>query len=306
MADNLCYIGKFIDRIEIPSEAKEVILQTGKKFFSDETASDVFFRLKTDYMSGRVLLPDILAAIGRLSTEVNIPEYTLRYIFLVYCTDILLENYKKKNIDELIYWDTMDDLRCKLLECHDVMGIWGTFVQDWFDGIFKMTVFALGRFQYEEIPYAWEAYEKKGVLLKKGDKVYNIHIPSSGRPFDRAARIESYRRAYEFFGFKEKGGKQILVCRSWLLYKELERILPVNSRIVDFIHDFDIVASEEQENFNDSWRVFGRYHKLPLEQLPTDTTLRKAIVNHLSNGGKMGIGSGIIVFDGERIVNPND
>lgn len=42
---------------------------------------------------------------------------------------------------------------------------------------------------------------------------------------------------------------------------------------------------------------------MPLEQLPTDTSLRKAIVEHLASGGKMGLGFGIILFDGDKIIN---
>lgn len=302
-SDFLRYIESFIDRIGIPPEAKDVLLQVEKKIFSEEKASSVFSASKTGYMDGTTSLHDALAAVGLLSGELGVSEYTLHFIFLINCTDVLLENYKRENIDEQIFWDTMDDFRCKLLECHDVMGIWGTFVPGWYDGFFKLKRFALGRFQYEEASYEDEAYEKNGVVLNKGDKIYNFHIPSSGRPFDKAARIESYRKAYHFFGFKGKGEKQIFVCHSWLLYKGLEKILPGDSKIVDFMHDFDIVTSAEREDFGDSWRIFGKYHKLPLAQLPTDTSLRKAVVEHLSAGGKMGIGFGIIVFDGDRIVN---
>ncbi len=298
----LSYIENFIDRLGIPVEAKEVILQVEKRIFSDEKTSNVFSELKTRFLSGTIKLSDALDAVGQLNTELGISEYTLSFVFLINCTDVLLENYKRKNIDEQIFWETMDDFRCKLLECHEVMGVWGTFIRDWFDGFFKMERFALGRFQYEKVTFAGDKFEKCGVQLNKGDPVYNFHIPSSGKPFDRAARIKSYRRAYDFFGFRRTGEKQIFTCHSWLLYKELEKILPESSKIVDFMHDFYIVSLSEQEDFKDAWRIFGKHHKLPLAQLPTDTSLRKAIVEHLTKGGKMGIGFGIIVFDGDRII----
>ena len=298
----LDYIQNFIDRIGIPSEAKIEILKAEKKIISIGNVSNFFSESKTALMNNSISLDETLVAISAFSKELEISEYTLYFVFLINCTDILLANYRREHIDEQIFWDTMDDFRCKLIECYEVMGVWGTFVPGWFAGFLNMKRFALGRFQYEEMVYEGKTYKKNGIVLNKGDKVYNFHIPSSGKGFDKSSRIISYRKAYEFFGFKEKGGILILVCNSWLLYKELQNILPENSNILDFMHDFDIVQSTEKDNFDDSWRIFGKHHKKPLEQLPIDTSLRKAVVAHLSAGGKMGMGFGIIVFDGNEII----
>ena len=300
---NLSYMKSFIDRIGIPDEAKAAVLAAENRILADEKVFKEFCKLKKEYMDGSVSLGDTLSEITQKSIELGVSEYTLHFNFLINCTDILFEKYKSNNIDELIFWDTMDDFRCKLLECHDVKETWGTFVAHWFDGFLKFNRFALGRFQYEENVYDGEVYNKYGIVLNKGDKVYGFHIPSSGKPFDKAARLESYRKAYQFYGCREKGEKLVLTCGSWLLYKELENILPGDSKIVDFMHDFDIVRNVETEEFGDSWRIFGKNHLLPPDRLPTTTSLQKAIAKHLSAGGKLGYGFGIIVFDGDNIVN---
>ena len=72
--------------------------------------------------------------------------------------------------------------------------------------------------------------------------------------------------------------------------------------ILRFLDDFEIVSWVEKDSFDDAWRVFGRYAALPPEQLPRDTSLRRAFADRLASGGKTGCGCGIIVFDGEKIV----
>lgn len=299
----LGYIRNFMNKIEIPSEAKAELMRVENKIFSDESIAEVFLKCKIDLMNETRGIDEVLAAIGSIDEKLGVSEYTLHFVFLINCTDILFENYKRANINEHIFWETMDDFRCKLLECHEVNRVWGTFVAGWFAGFLNMKRFALGRFQYEEGVYKGDTYEKNGIILGKGDRVYNFHIPSSGKPFDKTARLASYRKAFEFYGCKEKGKNLILVCDSWLLHKKYEEILPETSNILDFMHDFDIVSSLEEENFNDSWRVFGGYHKLPIEQWPQDNSLRKAIAGHLLSGEKMGSGYGIVIFDGNNIIN---
>ena len=195
----------------------------------------------------------------------------------------------------------MCDFRCKLLECKDVKVVFVMFVASWYAGFFRMKRFTLGRFQYEEFIFDGENYRKNNIILNKGDKVYNFHIPSTGVKLDKPIRIESYRKAYDFYNCREKGGIIYLLCRSWLLHKGLRSILPPTSNILDFMNDFDIISSQDNDTFNDSWRVFGRYHNLPPEQLPKDTSLRKAIAEYLASGGKLGTGTGILYLTGLRL-----
>ena len=69
------------------------------------------------------------------------------------------------------------------------------------------------------------------------------------------------------------------------------------------MNDFELISSKDREIFGDGWRIFGRYYGLPPEQLPTDTSPRKAVAGRLPSGGKMGTGFGIILFDGDKIIN---
>jgi len=299
----LNYIQNFMDRIGIPSEAKNELLRAEQSVLSNNEARELFSKGKSMVMNENADFKEVLAEIGRLEAVLDISEYTLHFIFLINCTDILLQNYKMKRIDEQIFWDSMCDFRFKLFECKEIKGIWGTNTAPWYAGFLRMERFALGRFQYEEAAFKVETYRKKGIVLNKGDKVYNFHIPSSGVSIDKPVRFDSYRRAYDFYGCREKGGILYLVCQSWLLHDALKKILPPTSNILDFINDFDIIFCEDHETFRNSWRVFGRYHDLPPDQLPKDTSLRKAIAEYLMAGGKLGDGYGVIAFDGSNIIN---
>ena len=88
----------------------------------------------------------------------------------------------------------------------------------------------------------------------------------------------------------------IFMCGSWLLYPGHEEFLPKNLNILRFMHDFEIIESREKENFDDAWRVFGRYADEKPENLPTDTALRRAYAERLRAGKPTGYGVGVIVF----------
>lgn len=206
----------------------------------------------------------------------------------------------RKGIDEEIFWKSIEDMHWKLLECKECEGVWGTFVPGWYRGFFDMTRFGLGRFQFEETGFDADYYEKCGVVLKRGDKVYNFHIPSAG-PLTDEKRIDSYKQAYQFFGGKD-GEPMAFVCGSWLLYDGHREFLPENSNILRFMDDFDIIRSQEREKFSDGWRVFGRYSDGPVDDLPEDTSIRRAFKQRLQQGKPTGYGYGVILFDGEKIL----
>lgn len=228
--------------------------------------------------------------------------YSVCMLFLLCCSRRLGDNYKKSGIADEIFFNSMCDLTYKLEECKKLYGVYGTFVFKWFRGFFLMERFALGRFQYEKAEFIYDSYEKNGVKLKKGDAVYAFHIPSSGH-VTRDKRMDSYRRAYNFFDAKTDGN-MIFVCTSWLLYPENENIFPSGSNLLDFMKDFDIIGRFENDAlFQDAWRVFNREYTGDISTLPENTSLQKNYKAWLAAGKKVGEGYGVIAFDGEKIVN---
>jgi hypothetical protein len=259
-----------------------------------------FNALLDEFIAHPENIEDVLKRLKALSAELGENEYTMNMCLLVGACPALRERYAEKGIDEEIFWKSIEDMHWKLLECKECEGVWGTFVPGWYRGFFDMTRFGLGRFQFEETGFDADYYEKCGVVLKRGDKVYNFHIPSAG-PLTDEKRIDSYKQAYQFFGGKD-GEPMAFVCGSWLLYDGHREFLPENSNILRFMDDFDIIRSQEREKFSDGWRVFGRYSDGPVDDLPEDTSIRRAFKQRLQQGKPTGYGYGVILFDGEKIL----
>jgi len=227
----------------------------------------------------------------------GIHEYTLAFYLLFISAEKLHGLYREQNIPENIFVDSIKDLQYKLVECKALHNIWGTFVLDWYPGFYRLTRFALGRFQYDIITFPAAQYTKHGFSVQKGDTVYNCHIPSCG-PLTKELRMDSYKKACEFFGKKPI----VIVCDSWLLYPPHREFLQ-NPGILGFMDDFEIMLSAEQAGFPDAWRVFGSAHTLPPEEWPRDTSLQRTYAERIILGKPTGWGRGILIFDGENIVN---
>ncbi len=299
MKESQAFLKEFTRKIDFPAEAQEVYENILQRILTE-----------SDYVGGIISSADLFRnqkykeafdAADRLADEMGIHRYTLSMLLLILCAEPLLLQYREKGVPEEIYWNSMKDLRYKLLECHKVYGIWGTFVRDWYPRFYQVDRFALGRIQYEFSVLQLEDYEIKGITVKTGDKVLNMHIPSSGA-FTEEMRLDSYKKAYAFFN-SEFGGKAIpMVCSSWLLYQGNKEFLPENSNILGFMEDFTYIKSTAEEKFHDAWRVFGKDAEKGPQGWPRESTLQKRLAEYLERGGKTGSGYGIFLFDGEKIV----
>lgn len=300
MRDYLLY---FMGRLDFPEEAKRVFLDVNTLFQEDRDYAEEINSIinKFYYDSGHTKAKEILEDLTHLAKRMNVNPYTIHLLFYMYCSRTLMDRYKQSEISIDIFWNSMLDLRCKLWECHEVYDVWGTFVGEWFPGFFTMERYGIGRLQYEHIAFPYDEYIKNGYVIQKGDRVYNTHIPSSGS-LTRDKRMDSYRRAYEFYKDELEGRPLVVVCNSWLLYPDNEKFYPKHSNIIDFMHDFDIIDSEERDSFTNAWRVFGKHHDRAIEELPTDTSLQRAYVDWLKAGKKTGSGYGILLFDGQEIL----
>ena len=80
----------------------------------------------------------------------------------------------------------------------------------------------------------------------------------------------------------------------------------MSSNIVSFMHDFDIIYSEETSDFDNAWRIYGADGNKPADQLPRNTSIQRAYADWLQNGNKAGWGYGVFLFDGRRFVRRSD
>lgn len=232
----------------------------------------------------------LIALADEAAVAVDTHEYTVELLVYICLSKMLRKRYLARNIDETIFWNSMLDLRYKLEECKAVKGVVGSFVATWFEGFFTPTRFALGRLQFELVPFG-HTYEKDGKALTPDSKVINVHIPRTGTRLDVEECEQAYAQAAAFFS-DQIGGDTAFVCHSWLLYPENEHILSERSNIVRFMKRYDIIKWGIDKHKSDLWRLFDTDESHP-DRLPTDTTARRLYVDHIKAGGKLGWGFGV-------------
>lgn len=221
----------------------------------------------------------------------GVHNHTTDLLLFICLSKHLRKLYAERGIDDAIWHDSMLDLRYKLEECKLVRGVRGMFVAFWMPGWFKMTRFALGRLQFEIVDFGRE-YQKDGILLGKESKVLNMHIPRSGRPLSKELYEESFTRAKEFFRDQLPDGAVPFVCHSWLLYPRMTEFVSEKSNVRRFMEEFEILSWDDSDG-ESLWCLFDTAERNP-DRLPTDTSLRRAFVDRLKSGGRVGWGYGIL------------
>lgn len=291
------FLQLMMDKTGFPEEAKSALLESARKLAAAgqeealDGSVDFFFENDFDVKLTQPLMDEI-------GGEAGLSPYTVWMLLLIEAAQRVRDSYRT----EEIFWETFADLRCKAIECKEIYNVWGTFVAFWYPIFYSGEIVKLGRLEYQENRYDADDFVCCGHTIKNGDKMLSIHIPSSGEPFDRAARLESYKKAYEYFKDELDGGLLVCMCHSWLLYPDYEDLLAPGSNIADFRRDFDIMDRDDEQEFGDAWRLFGAEYQKPVSELPERTSMQRAFKQHLLSGGKTGEGFGVLIFDGEKLL----
>lgn len=288
------YISQFVTEYGYPQEARKVVFCAYDILEKNES----FASLINNYYKDETIDADMEGGLFYEICKSNaVNFYTGKLVFYICLSKYLKDEYQKAGISEDVYRNSIEDLLCKMMECFDVYGIWGIFASGWFSTVFRLKTFALGRMSYNVGTYSGEDFFVGGREVKNGDMFVSVHIPSSGKPFDRNTRIASYELAYNFYKESFCGKEPLFRCESWLLYPKNKEILSEKSNIISFMDDFKIVGSYEYPDNRYLWRIFGSQYKLPAEKLPRDTSLRRAYADFLAKNNLPGAGVGFFVYD---------
>ena len=190
----------------------------------------------------------------------------------------------------------MYDLKYKIIECHLVHNVWGSFVASWFPGFFYLNRFGFGKLQFEIIKFNDE-YEKDGIKLTTESKVLNVHIPRTGGRLDEESRKLSYAMAAEFYKDRLGGEPIIFVCSSWLLFPKHYEMMKPTSNLYAFMADYDVFKSGLYDNYGQTWRLFDTPYNEDHSKLPQNTSLRREYVKLMDSGEKTGWGRGVYVYN---------
>lgn len=290
------YLAQFLEEFAYEPRDAQFLLAAYDALCADARIAEKWQALLDAYAADPLcdyaLLREGAREVGR---QIRTHPYTMELLLHLCMTKTLKERYLARGLSLQIFRDTVLDLRYKLEECKAVFGICGSFVAPWFAGFFKLTRFALGRLQFELVDCPW-AYTHDGRTVRKGDPVINIHIPRTGTPMDEKSVEASLAQAAAFFK-NQISGDTAFVCHSWLLYPAHEQMLDEKTNVRKFMARFDILEyADHDDTHPDLWRLMDRKYTGDPDDLPYDSSLRRAYVDRLKSGGKTGWGHGIFFY----------
>lgn len=193
--------------------------------------------------------------------------YVYAYLALV---DVVLEYHRARGIDEAVSWVTLADLGRNLAIDRRMHGEGWPVMQAWLTLHVRGGLYELGRLQYQ-----------------RGETSLSLHIPEAGPLTPEAVRA-SLDEARAFFPrhFPDEHYTEFS-CGSWLLDPQLREYLPEDSNIIRFQRMFELEPYEEPEGLDGDVEVLRfvfRTLSTPLDELPRDTLLQRAVVDHLKAG----------------------
>lgn len=263
--ENLCI------QISMPKEALEQIKEAFEtmapypeeeldKLLHKETWKEGLAVLKDTYSQADKGIPVLITALqGALKTK---------------------ENYDKLGISDKVFYDTMACFSRFVKEHKESFGMYG-FDREWW----TTRQLSCLLFRLETLEFEIGEFQNEPSLC--------IHIPSDAVITPEKCR-ESLEMAEEFFGKYFPQFKYAhMSCSSWLLAPSLQELLPEKSNIVKFQKLFTILNVQPDDKEYISW-IF-KNDKLPIEQLPENTSLQRNVKKYMLDGKNIGSGEGIIL-----------
>jgi len=193
--------------------------------------------------------------------------------------------YQERGISEEIFLATFKDISYWCDNYQREYGRFGLGEYGWFPRHIDMTLFRLGRLQFEEMDMEYSVGDGEE-RLEKGTPVINIHIPQ-GEPLVWEECEKSIKMARELWGTDKR-----YVCHSWLLYPQLKDILSEHSNIREFAGHFKVLRTDFNER-EAEWRIFGKVLK-NVADYPEKTRLQRDAKKYLLEGNCLGNGWAVL------------
>ena len=205
--------------------------------------------------------------------------------------------YRAMHIPDSIYLATMGCLPRFLRETKQITGEWDFDRGFW---TWRQTGGLLYRLGTLEFEYKSLGDSPAPPGLSPEDGILSVHIPSDAS-LSRQELDRSYAWAAEFFAsagtFCLSGPPKAVLCGSWLLSPVLDGLLPQSSGIRRFAGDYERYYVREEDTSFYRW-LFGAVR--PVEELPEDTGLRRAVKRCLLAGGLVGMACGELKNSGRK------
>lgn len=232
--------------------------------------------------------------------EMSIRE---RLFLLVHELLPLKEYFDKKNIPHSIFYDSIQDLSFRINRYYDTYSEYGVSERDalWLRFMYKGEMFDLGSLRFQKFHFSYAEIERQDYdymplsdemkrRFPEGEPIINVHITTDADL--RPEKIEtSFRLAHTFFETYFPDHKYtVFTCRTWMLYRPIQKLLPPDSNITKFANRFEIIATN-QNTKQALDRIYETSDLDEIAKMEKTTSLAEVAYKNLD---KLGVAAGVI------------
>lgn len=214
--------------------------------------------------------------------------------FLFMCED-LSKRYEEKGIPQEIMIHTAKDIVLWTNAWSDLKNEICLGEIGWLANHLKMKIFRLENleFRIKNSPFD---FPEKGI--KKGDALIDVHIPNDAK-FTPELCKASFSFAKKFFAEHYPEYKPCyFTCWSWLLDRELDKLLPETSNIIQFGRRFTVVPDESHEDYAALRFVFRwNTNRLNVKNAVCTSGFSERLKKHVMSGEKLYSVTGVFSVD---------
>lgn len=279
----------FLDRIQLAPEGQAHFWSIHKRIrepaFAQGFGDSVDAFRKPD--------PEFAARIKAFSEEAGLlPEVWNLYVF-IRLAENTLSDFRARSIDDEVFYATLFDLTVCCRVCQARFGIYGipqNYYRYWNTMVLSGKLYRLGRLEFELFTSPVDARIGDRQLVK-GEPCINVHIPRY-LPLDEESCEAAYGQAREFFARHFGMQNVCFLCHSWLLHPWMRDVLPADSRILRFQSRFQLLEVTQNPAAAAGW-IFPNCEDKDISEYPAETSLQRAALDRIRNGGAIGLGMGI-------------
>ncbi len=292
------YLREFFDEFEYDMADRCAISCAYERIMASMRGGELLLSLLRGYDADtRFIKAEHISELQEIAKVSCVHIQTVILLTVILLSRKMRERLLKLGLTKRIIATTLYDLKWKMEEGKKIHGVVGTEHFDWYTRFLELRLFALGRLQFELRSYQGETVTVGERMIKEGTPVLYTHIPRCGAPLDIKLCNASFKEATKVFS-KLLGIEDIpILCSSWLLYPKNRDFLPEDSNIVRFMNRFTVFSVEHCRRDRNSVIpfVFEAKMNTKIEDLPEETSLQRAYKAHLLDGGRMGVGKGILI-----------
>ena len=177
--NNIPFMNEMFEKLNIRKDALEYFTKIEERILADKEMNEEISAKAYEFMtSDNRNFKELLDFIGGYEDKLKEHPYTLYYLITLRCLPYFREQYEEdERLTEEMFWQGVDDMRCKLNECLEMHGIYGSFVAGWFGDMLTKRRVALGRFQYLIKRYEADTFRTPyGHTIEKGSYIAEFSI----------------------------------------------------------------------------------------------------------------------------------